>query len=78
LNPAVSIEDCRFCCRPRGHRGDCCALCLERSREQRCSRKRAYVYLSDAQDAAGRTGVALKVYRCSFGAHWHVGHEVVR
>lgn len=27
----LMIRDCRRCCQPANHHGDCCALCLERA-----------------------------------------------
>lgn len=72
------MSDCHRCCRPAGHHGDHCALCLERQDDRRrsCERKRAHYTLDDAQRAASRLGMYVEVYRCTYAKHWHVGHEL--
>ena len=74
---SVFTPDCIMCCRPSRHRGDHCVLCLERrdDKDRRCRSKNAYAYRSDADSAASRF-LGLAVYRCRYGPHWHVGHEL--
>jgi hypothetical protein len=47
-------------------------------RRRSCARKNAYADQATADSVAAvarrRRGQRLHVYRCQFGAHWHVGH----